>query len=72
MLGKTGQIASRTDGLNKSIKDVQKQSDAFSDKLSGIEARYRKQYAALDVMLANMQTTSNYLTQQLSALAANS
>lgn len=72
MLGKTGQIASRTDGLNKSIKDVQKQSDAFTDKLSGIEARYRKQYAALDVMLANMQTTSNYLTQQLSALAANS
>ncbi|QBE67372.1 flagellar hook protein 2 [Pseudoduganella lutea] len=71
MLGKTGQIASRTDGLNASIKSVQKQSDAFTDKLSGIEARYRKQYSALDVMLSNMQTTSNYLTQQLSALSAN-
>ncbi|GGY70090.1 flagellar filament capping protein FliD [Pseudoduganella albidiflava] len=72
MLSKTGQITSRTDGINQSIKSVQKQSDAFTDKLAGIEARYRKQYAALDVMLANMQTTSNYLTQQLSALAANS
>ncbi|MBB3225123.1 flagellar filament capping protein FliD [Pseudoduganella umbonata] len=72
MLSKTGQITSRTDGINQSIKNVQKQSDAFTDKLAGIEARYRKQYAALDVMLANMQTTSNYLTQQLSALAANS
>ncbi|HEX8601052.1 MAG TPA: flagellar filament capping protein FliD [Pseudoduganella sp.] len=72
MLGKTGQITSRTDGINKSIKDVQKQSDAFSDKLTGIEARYRKQYSALDVMLANMQTTSSYLTQQLASIASNS
>ncbi|TWI64604.1 flagellar hook-associated protein 2 [Pseudoduganella lurida] len=72
MLGKTGQITSRTDGINKSIKDIQKQSDAFSDKLTAIEARYRKQYSALDVSLAQMQTTSSYLTQQLAALAANS
>ncbi|WP_338765785.1 flagellar filament capping protein FliD [Massilia sp. METH4] len=71
MLGKTGQITSRTDGINKSIKDVEKQRDAFSDKLAGIEARYRKQYSALDVMLANMQTTSSYLTQQLAALSSN-
>ncbi|WP_307730912.1 flagellar filament capping protein FliD [Pseudoduganella chitinolytica] len=71
MLGKTGQITSRTDGINQSIKDVAKQRDAFSDKLTSVEARYRKQYSALDVMLTNMQATSSYLTQQLAALAAN-
>jgi len=72
MLSKTGQITSRTDGINKSIKDVAKQRDAFADKLTGIEARYRAQYSRLDVMLSQMQTTSTYLTQQLASIAANS
>ncbi|GGC23389.1 flagellar filament capping protein FliD [Massilia buxea] len=72
MLSKTGQITSRTDGINKSIKDVAKQRDAFADKLTGIEARYRAQYSRLDVMLSQMQTTSSYLTQQLASIAANS
>lgn len=71
-LGKDGLIASRTDGLNKSITDIAKQREKFMDKLDGIEARYRKQYSALDVTLAQMQTTQAYLAQQLAALAANS
>jgi len=72
MLSKTGQITSRTDGINKSIADVAKQRATFADKLTGIEARYRAQYSRLDVMLSQMQTTSSYLTQQLAAIAANS
>lgn len=72
LLSKTGPITSRTDGINSSIKTVAKQREAFADKLTGIEARYRAQYARLDASLASMQTTANYLTQQLAALAANS
>jgi len=72
MLGKTGQITSRTDGINKSIADIAKQRATFADKLTGIEARYRAQYSRLDVMLSQMQTTSSYLTQQLAAISANS
>ena len=72
MLGKTGQITSRTDGINKSIADIAKQRASFADKLTGIEARYRAQYSRLDVMLSQMQTTSSYLTQQLAAISANS
>lgn len=72
MLSKSGAITSRTDGINQSIKDIAKQRDKFSDKLEGIEKRYRKQYTALDVTLAQMQTTQAYLSQQLAALAANS
>jgi len=71
-LGRSGLIASRTDGLNKSIADIAKQREKFADKLEGIEARYRKQYTALDVTLSQMQTTQQYLSQQLAALAANS
>lgn len=72
LLGKTGMISSRTDGLNKSIKDIAAQRQKFADKLEDVEARYRKQYSALDVALSRMQTTQAYLTQQLAALSANS
>ncbi|MGB9988706.1 flagellar filament capping protein FliD [Massilia sp. SM-13] len=72
LLDKAGPLTSRTDGINRSIKDIAKQRDKFAEKLDAIEARYRKQYTALDVSLSQMQTTQAYLTQQLAALAANS
>ncbi|MCE3263771.1 MAG: flagellar hook protein 2 [Pseudoduganella sp.] len=71
-LGAKGLISSRTEGLNKNIKDIGKQKDAFNTKLEGIEARYRAQFTRLDTMLAQMQSTQQYLTQQLASLAANS
>ncbi|HTN67763.1 MAG TPA: flagellar filament capping protein FliD [Burkholderiaceae bacterium] len=68
-LGSDGLISSRTDGLNRGIKDVGKSRDAVNLRLTNIEAQYRKQFTALDVMISNMTSTSNYLTQQLAALA---
>jgi flagellar hook-associated protein 2 len=68
-LGGTGAITSRTKGLNETVKDITKQRDAFSVRLVEIEARYRKQYSALDVMISNMNTTTSFLTQQLAAMA---
>jgi flagellar hook-associated protein 2 len=71
-LGASGAITSRTKGLNDTVKDITAQRDKFSARLVEIEARYRKQYTALDTLIANMNTTQSYLTQQLAALAANS
>jgi len=70
-LGAQGALTSRTTGLNKTVADITKQRDAFSVRLVDIEARYRKQYSALDTMIASMNTTTSFLTQQLAALAAN-
>jgi flagellar hook-associated protein 2 len=70
-IGTDGVITGRAAGLNTSIADVATQRQAFSDKLTDIEARYRKTYTALDVSLASMQSTQTYLTQQLAAIAAN-
>jgi len=70
-LGTSGAIASRTTGLNKTVADITKQRDAFSLRLVDIEARYRKQYTALDTAIASMTTTQQFLTQQLAALSAN-
>lgn len=68
-LGSTGAIASRTTGLNNTVKDITKQRDAFSARLTDVEARYRKQYSALDTTIASMNTTQSFLTQQFAALA---
>lgn len=68
-LGSDGLIANRTDGINRSIKDIGNNRDALNLRLDNMEAQYRKQFTNLDVMLSSMTSTSNYLTQQLAALA---
>ncbi|NRR30046.1 flagellar filament capping protein FliD [Oxalobacteraceae bacterium] len=68
-LGAKGYIAGRTSGLNDSVKSISKQKDDFSAKLVDIEARYRKQYSALDTALSSLSTTASFLTQQFAAMA---
>lgn len=70
LLGSTGPLASSTDGINRSISDLKKREDAFQTRLVSIEARYRRQFTALDSMVASMQQTSTYLSQQLASLAS--
>jgi flagellar hook-associated protein 2 len=71
-LGGTGTIASRTKGLNASVTDIATQRASFADRLTDIEKRYRAQYTALDTAVASMNSTQQFLTQQLAQLAANS
>lgn len=69
LLGTTGVIASRTDGLNASVKSIGKQIDALNNRLTIIEQTYRAQFTALDTTMTSMNTTSTYLTQQLARLS---
>lgn len=71
-VGKDSLLKGKTDGLNVSIKSVADQAARFESRLESIEKRYRAQFVALDAMLASMQSTSDYLTQQLASIAANS
>jgi len=70
-VGKDSLLQSKTDGLNVSIKSVASQRERFETRLESIEKRYRAQFVALDAMMTSMQSTSNYLTQQLATLSAN-
>lgn len=72
MLSKTGAIASRETGLNANIKTITSDRDTLNRRLVDIEARYRKQYTALDLALSQMKQTSNSLTTQLANLASAS
>ena len=68
MLASGGLIETRSDGINSRIRGNQNQQDALSYRLELVEQRFRRQYANLDVMLGQMQSTSNYLTAQLRAI----
>ena len=71
MVRNDGAIANRTDGFNRSVRDLQKQQTNLSGRLSSVETALRRQYTALDRNLAAMNSTSTYLTQQLAQIQAN-
>lgn len=68
-VGTTGLIETRTQGLQSSLKDIDAQRTALQARMASVEARLRKQYNALDGVLAQMKQTSNYLSQQLANLS---
>ncbi|MCU6435379.1 flagellar filament capping protein FliD [Undibacterium sp. Jales W-56] len=70
-LGSAGTIASTTDGVNRSIKDIGKQRDNLNLRLYNVEARYRAQFTSLDRVISGLNNTSTFLTQQLAALTGS-
>ncbi|MDD2685021.1 MAG: flagellar filament capping protein FliD [Gallionella sp.] len=68
VLSSDGLIASRTDGLGRSIKDIGTRRAELEARMISIERRYRTQFTNLDTMLSSMNQTSTYLTQQLANL----
>jgi len=59
-------IDSRTSGINDSIGRINTQRKELDNKLSTLQARLFKQFNAMDAIVAKLQTTGNFLTQQLS------
>jgi flagellar hook-associated protein 2 len=64
-LATDGDLAIRTKRLNERTSALQKQQTQLDSRMESVEARLKKQFSALDTLLSNMQSTSNYLTQQL-------
>ncbi len=69
-IGKEGSLTRRTDGLNAQIKDIGNQRKALDARMESVGNRYKAQFVALDNMMARMNSTSSYLSQQLAALAS--
>ena len=49
---------------------MKKQEDDWTPRLVAIKARYTAQYNAMDALVASLNSTSTYLTQQLAAIQA--
>ncbi len=63
-----GLFSATTDSLNRTIDQMQKQYDATADRIDQRMETYRQQFTQLDSMVAQMNSLSSYLTQQLSML----
>lgn len=72
ILSNSGLLASRTEGLTRSIADIGDRREVLNRRLTQIESRYRAQFTALDTLVSSMKKTSDYLTQQLANLPSSS
>lgn len=63
-----GLIDARRDGINDRISSIDSRIDSLNRRLEITETRYRKQFSALDGLVAELTKTGNFLTQQLAAL----
>ncbi len=68
MLQTSGLIDAREDGLNARVDSTNDQIDRMEYRLELIERRYRAQYTALDTLMGQLQSTSDWLTGQLDTL----
>jgi flagellar hook-associated protein 2 len=68
MLETSGLIDAREDGLNARVDNTNDQIERLEYRLEVVEARYRAQYSALDTLIAELTSTSEWLTTQLSSL----
>jgi flagellar hook-associated protein 2 len=65
LLGSSGILGSRTDGLQTSVERIGDERSDLDLRLEALEARYREQFNALDILLSSIESTSTFLTQQL-------
>lgn len=69
-LSETGPLAERARTLDRQVAEVGRDREAVDRRMASLRARYQAQFTALDRLLAQLQTTSGYLTRQLDSLDA--
>jgi len=71
LLGYRGLVQSRVTGLQQSKRTNEQDQLDMQGRLDRIQQGYYKQYTVLDTLVSQMTNTSNYLSQQLSALSSS-
>jgi flagellar hook-associated protein 2 len=69
MLQTSGLIDAKEEGLNARVDATNDRIDRMEYRLELVEERYRAQYTALDTLMGQLQSTSDWLTGQLSTLS---
>jgi flagellar hook-associated protein 2 len=66
--GDKGLLQSASDGMQTRIDSLSDQMERKQESIDATVERYRKQFVQLDSIMANLNSTSNYLTQQFESL----
>jgi len=61
-------LGERISGIENSIDDLNRQRDDLDRRLTSLEARLQAQFSALDVLVSKLQSSGDFLTQQLTNL----
>ncbi len=64
-----GLFANKQASLEARAKDLADDKEAFEARMTALQTRLQTQFAAADALISQLNSTSTYLTQQLSALA---
>ena len=67
-----GTLDAATNGMNKSLGELDKQYSTTSERIDATIARYKAQFTQLDMLMSGMNQTSSYLTQQFDAMNSSS
>ncbi|WP_303290753.1 flagellar filament capping protein FliD [Marinobacter sp. SS5-14b] len=71
ILGANGALSSRTDALNRDLERIQEDRIKLDMRIESYQARLVSQFSAADSLIAQLNSTRDYVTQQLAALAPN-
>ena len=67
--GEQGIIDARTQGLNRDVERINDERDRQLRLLDDFAARLTRQYASLDLLVANLQSSGDFLLSQLSSIS---
>lgn len=67
-LGSGSELSARDTRIAERRKDITRQKESLETRMEQIQARYLKQFNALDSLLTQLQSTSSFLAQQLASL----
>ena len=63
-----GYIDNREEAIDSRDRSIDVQIDRLESRMDQIETRYRRQFSAMDTMIAQLQSSGDYLLSSLSSL----
>lgn len=63
-----GPLDSKETTMEERLEEIAEAREALEKRMEALEERYRAQFTAMDALVGQLKATSNFLTQQLSAL----
>ena len=70
-LSSAGAVGTRIGQLNTDLRNLQRKNSDLDTQMAALQTSYTAQFTALDRLLAQLQTTSSFLTQQFALLQKN-
>ena len=71
-LSSDGLLSTRTEGLNRTLEDIQDQRDRLDLRIEAYQERLVRQFSAADSLIAQLNSTGDYVSQQLASIAPQS